>query len=233
MYVYNRAPMGLRNMAEYLEEIVARVLGDCVAEGILTKLSDDLIIGANTADELLVNWERVLNKLQENNLCISPDKTIICPKSIKIIGWVSQQGTIRVYAHRTNPLTMCPRPSNVKQMRSFIGAFRSICMCIPEYARYLGALEDAAARKAPAEKIVWDDTLNTKFIEAQKALGDPKMITYLQLFLISDGCNSPPGVGSTLYVKRGSEFPIAEFRSAKIKSTPVIMVTVRNRSLVH
>ena len=48
MYVYNRGPMGLKNMAEYLEEIVTRVIGDCLAEGILAKISDDLIIGANS-----------------------------------------------------------------------------------------------------------------------------------------------------------------------------------------
>ena len=42
--------MGLRNMAEYLEEMVSRVLGDFLAEGILTKISDDLIIGGNTVN---------------------------------------------------------------------------------------------------------------------------------------------------------------------------------------
>ena len=43
--VYNRDPNGLKNMAEFLEEIIACVLGECLAEEILTKLSDDLIIG--------------------------------------------------------------------------------------------------------------------------------------------------------------------------------------------
>ena len=37
-YVYSRGPNGLKNMAEFLEEIVAQVLSECLAEGILTKL---------------------------------------------------------------------------------------------------------------------------------------------------------------------------------------------------
>ena len=40
MYVYNVAAMGLKNMAEYLEELVSRVLGHLIAEGVLTKISD-------------------------------------------------------------------------------------------------------------------------------------------------------------------------------------------------
>ena len=44
-------------MAEYLEEIIARVLGNCLAKRYITKISDDLIFGGNTVKELLSNWE--------------------------------------------------------------------------------------------------------------------------------------------------------------------------------
>ncbi len=40
MYVYARGAMGLRNMSEYLEEIVSRVFGDLIAEGVLDKVAD-------------------------------------------------------------------------------------------------------------------------------------------------------------------------------------------------
>ena len=80
--------MGLKNMAEFLEEIVARVLGSCLAEGYITKISDDLIIGGNTIDELLSDWTNVLGKLSENNVSLSAEKTMICPSSINAIGRV-------------------------------------------------------------------------------------------------------------------------------------------------
>ena len=226
MYVYNRAPMGLRNMAEYLEEVVARVLGDFIREGIMTKISDDIIVGANSVEGLISNWDRILNSLQQNGLRISPDKTIICPKSIKIIGWVWNQGTICADAHRANPLSVCSRPTNVKQMRSFIGGFRSISVCIPQYASYLSALEGAVAGKDSLQKVEWDESLNSSFVSAQKALMNPKTLTLPhpsdQLFLVSDGCNSPPSVGSTLYVKRGSNIHIAGFFSAKVKKQQLL-----------
>ena len=79
MFVYEVGAMGLRNMAEYLEELVSRVFGHLIAEGRLTKIADDLIIGANSIPELLYNWSIVLQTLHDNNLYISAGKTFICP----------------------------------------------------------------------------------------------------------------------------------------------------------
>ena len=202
MYVYNRGPMGLKNMAEYLGEIVSRVLGDCLAEGILAKLSDDLIVGVNTIEELASNWSKVLQRLHEHNLTLSADKTFICPKSVNIVGWIWRNG--KLDAHRTNPLTVCGPPDTVKQMRSCIGAFRAVSRCVQGYAKFLCNLEDAVAGKESAERIVWIAELVEQFNSAQSALRNTKVITLPypddQLVLVSDGCNSPPAVGSTLYV---------------------------------
>ena len=83
--VYTRAAMGLRNSSEYLDEILARVLGDLIARQIVVKIADDLIIGGNTVDELLSNYIEVLQRLQENNLCLAANKTLICPKSLNLL----------------------------------------------------------------------------------------------------------------------------------------------------
>ena len=170
MYVYNRGPMGLKNMAEYLEEIVARVLGDCLAAGMLTKISDDLIIGANSIPELAANWSKVLCQLRAHNLTLSADKTFICPKSVNVVGWIWNSGKLEVDPHRVNPLTVCSQPVTVKQMRSFIGAFLAVSRCIPGYARYLCDLEDAVAGKQSAEKIDWNSNLIEHFSSVQTAL---------------------------------------------------------------
>ena len=70
------------------------------------------------------------------------------------------------------------------------------------------------------QKKCWSDDLRTSFGKAQDALRHPKTVTLPhpddQLILISDACNSPPAVGSTLYVKRGENLLVAGFFSAKI-----------------
>ena len=220
MYVYNVAPMGLKNMAEYLEELVSHVLSHLLAAGILTKIADELIVGGNTINELLDNWSNVLQVLRDNNLSLSADKTFICPASINVIGWLWKVGKIEIDPHRINPLVTCALPDNVKRLRSFIGAYRALCRCIPNYGKYLCVLEDTVAGKESFDKIPWDDKLRNIFVIAQKSLMHPKTITLPhpkdQLILVSDGCNSPPAVGSTLYVKRGEKLNLGGFFSAKI-----------------
>ena len=53
--VYTRAAMGLKNWSEYLEELLSRVLGDLLAQGILVKIANDLFIEGNNMDELISN----------------------------------------------------------------------------------------------------------------------------------------------------------------------------------
>ena len=161
-----------------------------------------------------------MRKLRDNNLSLSADKTLVCPTSINAIGWVWSNGNIKVDLHRVNPLTTCPPPNTVKQLRSFIGAFPAISRCISGYGKYLCIWEDTVAGRESWEDINWDSMLKERFQAAQKALCNPRVITLPhpndQLILVSDGCNSPPAVGSTLYIKRSTKMFVASFFRAKI-----------------
>ena len=87
--------MGLRSSLEYLDEILSRVLGDLIPRQIVVKIADDLIIGANTLDELFSNYTDVLSCSEGNDLCLAADKTTICPKSLNIFRWVWKEGTLQ------------------------------------------------------------------------------------------------------------------------------------------
>ncbi|CAC5378809.1 unnamed protein product [Mytilus coruscus] len=69
--VYVRFPMGMSGSETALEELMCRVLGDLVEEGVVAKIADDLYCGRNTQLELLQNWTRVLQALQKKSLNLS------------------------------------------------------------------------------------------------------------------------------------------------------------------
>ena len=66
--------MGMPGSETALEELMICVLGNCIQDGIVAKLADDLYCGGNTLDGLLRNWKRVLDALQKSNLKLSPSK---------------------------------------------------------------------------------------------------------------------------------------------------------------
>jgi hypothetical protein len=56
--------MGVPGTETALEELMCRILGDSLEDGIAAKLADDLYYGADSPEELLINWKRILDALQ-------------------------------------------------------------------------------------------------------------------------------------------------------------------------
>ena len=66
---YTRCAMGMPGSETALEELMCRVLGDCVQDGIAAKLADDLYCGGETPEDLLHNWQRILSALKLGHNC--------------------------------------------------------------------------------------------------------------------------------------------------------------------
>lgn len=128
--------MGMPGSTEHLDELITRVLGDQLHNGSVMKLADDLYVGGDSLDSLLMNWEQVLSSFQSNNLRLSALKTEICPATTNLLGWVWSEGSISISPHKLNPLASCCEPKTVKGLRSWIGpintlrpAFQNTAVC--------------------------------------------------------------------------------------------------------
>ena len=218
--VYTRCAMGMPGSETALQELMCRVLGECIQDGIVARLADDLYCGGNTLDELLNNWKRVLESLQRCNLKLSPSKTFICPRSTTILGWVWTQGKLSASPHRIAVLTNCPPPDTLRGLRSFIGAYKVLSRVLPHCSAHISQLEDMIAGCQSQDKVVWSDDLYTRFYNSQKALSTHKSITLPraddQLWIVTDGSVVKRGIGATMYVSRENKLLLASFFSAKI-----------------
>ena len=114
--VYTRCAMGMPGSETALEELMCRVLGDSLQDGIVAKLADDLYCGGSTPEELLTNWEKVLQVLQNSDLRLASPKTVISPSSTTVLSWIWKQGTISASPHRIAVLTSCPLPDTVRAL---------------------------------------------------------------------------------------------------------------------
>ena len=66
--VYALSEMGKPGSETALEELMCRVLGDLIHQGVVAKIADDLYCGADSPEELLQNWKRVLQALSKCSL---------------------------------------------------------------------------------------------------------------------------------------------------------------------
>ena len=223
--VYTRCAMGMPGSETALEELMCRVLGDLLLEGIVVKLADDLFCGGETPEELLKNWARVLHALRQSSLHLSPSKTVVCPQSTTILGWIWSQGTLHASPHRIAALALCSPPTTVKGMRSFIGAYKMLARVLPQCASFLTPLDAVVAGRQSSDRISWSDDLRAAFKAAQDALANPRTITLPrpsdQLWIITDGAVKKHGIGATLYVTRQGKPRVAGFFSCKLRERQV------------
>jgi hypothetical protein len=201
------------------------ILGDCLEDGIAAKIADDLYCGADSPEELLINWKRIIDALQKCNIKLSPFKTIICPRSTTILGWIWTQGCLSASTHRIATMSSCPHPDTVRGLRSFIGAYKVLGRVLPQCAHIIAPLESAIAGQQSCDKIKWSDTLSQQFKFAQSSLANNKYITLPKpsdkRWIVTDGSLTKRGIGATLYVSRHQTLLLAGFFSANLRKHQV------------
>lgn len=147
--------MGMPGSSEYLQELMARIFGDFMQEGFILVVHDDMFVGANTIAILLAHLKSVLDRLIMCNLTLSAIKTVICPKSTIILGWVWNSGTLTPSTHKISTLAVVKPPMTCSAMRSFIGSYKALSRCIPKYASLMSCLEDATKGLEGKKLINW------------------------------------------------------------------------------
>ena len=114
LYVYVCEPQGLRNASEHAYNRLGTVFWDMVKAD---RLGDSL-------EELHGNLKEVLEQLQKCGMTLKPSKVIVDPVNSVFFGWRLEGDRWFPTEHTISTLANCERPSTVKKMRSFLGAFK-------------------------------------------------------------------------------------------------------------
>ena len=157
--VYARSAMGMPGSETALEELLCRVLGDLLEEGVVARLADDVYCGGNTIAELRRNVRRLLQCFSDSGLRLSATKTAICPTKTMILGWVWNLGTIQAGPRRIATLAGCDMPVTVRAVRSFVGAYRMLARVVPGCSASLAPFDGVAGGRQSSERIEWTDSL--------------------------------------------------------------------------
>ena len=99
---------------------MARVLGNEMTKGICVVARDDLCKGDDTKEECIANWERILTKLNKNNLKLSPRKVRVLLQDTEVFGHRVKDGKVRPSDHIVTSLGRTTREElkTVRQVNS-------------------------------------------------------------------------------------------------------------------
>ena len=159
-----------------LEELLCRILGDMVQEGIVAKVADDLYCGGDSVDATLSACSRVLHTLHQNVMRLSAQKTVCCPTTTTVLGWIWNRGSIQAPPHRLSTLEHCCPPETVKGLRALIGAYTYLNRVISGCASALSPLEGLTAGRNSSDKLTWSDDSTAAFRAAQTHLSNARSV---------------------------------------------------------
>ena len=161
MRVMTRTGQGLLNSDVHLDQLLMKVLGDEITEGICEVARDDIQVGGNTIDEVLNNWDRVLKKLNMCDLKISPHKVRILLDDTEVYGFRIRQGYVLPSPHSVDNLgaVKIDDLKTVKQVNSWRGLYKTLIAHLPQLAFFMSPFDRATAGKNSRDIFVWSPEL--------------------------------------------------------------------------
>ena len=225
-YEFNVMPFGLCNAPASFQRMMELCMGDRYLDSCLVFL-DDVIVFSKSFDEHLTRLDNVLKKLHEAGLKLKPSKCQFMKTSVKYLGHVISKDGIKTDGDKIECLKNWPAPTNVDQVRSFLGFAGYYRRFVKGYSRIVKPMTDLLAgaelkkKKSGKRKLVnkqqwrWKEDEENSFKEIIKKLCEAPVLAYadftqpFELRTDASGC----GIGAVLYQQQEGQQRVIAYAS--------------------
>jgi RNase H-like domain found in reverse transcriptase/Reverse transcriptase (RNA-dependent DNA polymerase) len=201
---------GMCNSPATFQAMMDDVFMTMIEERLVIVYMDDILIFANTKDELKRITRRVLEKLRENDLFLKAKKCEFGKTKVEYLGMVIEEGRISMDPVKLGGIKDWPVPTTVKQVRSFLGFGNFYRKFISHYSDLARPLNDLTKKD---KKFEWTpecqssfDTLKKRFTE-EPVLMMPDQSKPFQIE--SDASKVATGAVLTQLDSNGDRHPVA------------------------
>lgn len=207
-YQFRKLPFGLTNSPSTFQRGMDIILKGLVWTDCLVYL-DDIIIFASSLQEHKERMERILTKFEEAGVKIKPSKCELLPVKMRVLGHVISTEGLEVDASKVEIIQKWPIPSNISELRSFLGHAGYYQRFIPMYSEITAPLRQLEKKNSVFN---WNSNCTKAFKIIKDKLCSAPVLAFprYQLPFIVDVDASDNGLGATLsQLQEGEERPIA------------------------
>ena len=166
LYQFRVMPFGLANAPATFERLMERVMNGLQWDICLVYL-DDIIVSGKSFEEMLENLQKVFDRLREAGLKLKPKKCFLFAKEVSFLGHVISEDGIATDPAKIENVKNWPVPTNVTELRSFLGLcsyYRRYILNFSAVAKCLHKLTEKGAN------FIWTSECQDAFTQLKEKL---------------------------------------------------------------
>ena len=196
LYQFTVMPFGLTNAPATFQRLMERVLAGLQWHTCLVYI-DDIIIFSETIEDHLKQMQDIFDRLKQAKLKLKPKKCKLLQTKVKYLGHIVSKEGVETDPDKVKAVRDWPRPSCVKDVRSFIGFCSYYRRFIPNFATVAKPLIRLTEKKV---NFVWSDEHENAWLQLRELMADSPVLAYpdkdAQFILDTDA--SDFGIGAVL-----------------------------------
>ena len=147
-YQYNVMPFGLTNAPTTFQRAMDSILKDFKWQCALVYI-DDIIIYSRTYEQHLADIQAILSCIQKAGFFLRPEKCHFCVSEILCLGHVVSAEGVKTDPAKINKITNMKDPSNVAELRRFLGLAGYYRKFINKFAKIVEPLRALLNKDSP------------------------------------------------------------------------------------
>ncbi|XP_061127410.1 uncharacterized protein K02A2.6-like [Syngnathus typhle] len=224
---FNRLPFGIASAPEHFQRRMSMILNGL--PGVVCHM-DDILIWGKDQPEHNARLHTVLNKLQAAGVTLNMDKCELSTQQEKFLGHILSAEGVRPDPDKIRAVIAMKEPSNVSEVRSFLGMVNQLGKFISGLAEKDKPLRDLLSKK---NQWVWSHAQQNAFDQLKNELASTPVLTLYDpnkdLKMSADA--SSYGLGAVLFQKESEEWRPVAYASRSLTETEQRYAQVEKEAL--
>jgi hypothetical protein len=215
-YMFTTAPFGFKHIPQVFQQVMTKILQDLPFASVYV---DDIIIFSNSIHDHLQHVKLVIQRLNEYNLKLNPEKCIFGKPELIVLGHKISKYGIEISVDKLIAVEYWKPPTSGKMIQKQLGFFNYFRNMIPCYSKLMAPLE----KLRNCDKIVWNPEYQSIYVKILNILESQNILSYpdfnLPFHIATDA--SKYGISVVLYQIKNGKNQFIRFASKSLSGSEI------------